>query len=117
MFIWLARELIQCDRSIISVIISVLYGWQPLLDVNHSVILAIVETLRAIEVSALPGAYLIDVFPSLLHIPKIFSRWKKMGQHLYEKNTSLFERMIDDVKQSRDQVGIDYTPCRQFMMS
>ena len=65
------------------------------------------KTLHAIEVSALPGSYLIDIFPSLLHIPKVLSKWKQEGDHWYHENTSMFEQMLAEVRQKREQVSID----------
>lgn len=79
---------------------------------NDSLIQEIKENIDKLAYAVLPGSYLIDLFPFLLHVPHWLSKWKQEGAYYYRRNTQLVEGIIDDVRQKRaevrGQVGI---PC------
>lgn len=91
-------------RTPLSLILSILYGWTPITDINDPLIQEIKENIDKLAYAALPGSYLIDLFPSLIHIPRMLSKWKQEGQYYYERNTALVEGFIDDVRKKRAEV-------------
>ncbi|KAH8981446.1 cytochrome P450 [Lactarius hatsudake] len=44
-----------------------------------------------------PGAYLVELFPWMLHIPERFARWKYEGNRDFTRFNNLFESLFDRV--------------------
>lgn len=49
--------------------------------------------------AALPGNYLVDLFPWMMYIPKWMASWKREGYAWFKKDTDMFLGVIDDVKE------------------
>ena len=58
----------------------------------------IFEVVHTVERVASPGAYLVDTLPSLMHLPKAISPFKKELDSLHEKELILFRGLLNDVK-------------------
>lgn len=63
-----------------------------IMDVNHS-----------LERVASPGSYLVDTFPSLMHLPDALAPFKRELKQLHEAELGLFRELLDDVKKQMDQ--------------
>ena len=92
--------------SPLSLILSILYGWDPITDIHEPLIEEIKENIDKLANAALPGSYLIDLFPFLIHVPYWLSKWKQEGAFYYERNTALVEGIIDEVRKKRAEVCI-----------
>ena len=51
---------------------------------------------RAMQ-AALPGAYLVEIFPVMKHLPTWMAPWKKWGLEWYKKDTEMFQGLYDGV--------------------
>lgn len=48
--------------------------------------------------AALPGAYLVEIFPVMKRFPSWIAKWKREGLEWYAKDTEMFEGFLADVK-------------------
>ncbi|KAF8191490.1 cytochrome P450 [Mycena galopus ATCC 62051] len=85
--------------SVTSTILGVVYGW-PQLDLTHEPLVGrandfIDRLVRAIA----PGAFLVDVFPVMKRLPLWMAKWKKEGLEWHQKDTILFEGLMNDAKE------------------
>lgn len=74
------------------------------------------ENMEKIEQAAIPGTYLIDTFPFLLHLPKWLSPWKREGAYYYQRMTAVSEGVLDEVREKRAEVSqvVSLAKLRQF---
>lgn len=49
--------------------------------------------------AALPGAYLVEIFPSMRYLPTWMAKWKADGLKWHEQDTLMFEGLMDEVRQ------------------
>jgi len=47
--------------------------------------------------AVLPGAYLVEIFPVMKHLPTWMAPWKKWGLEWYKKDTEMFQGFYDGV--------------------
>ncbi|KAF2453855.1 cytochrome P450 [Lineolata rhizophorae] len=63
-------------------------------------ILAVVHNVERV---ASPGAYLVDVFPSLMMLPEPLAPFKKELKALHQNELGLFRELLEDVKGSMEK--------------
>lgn len=90
----------------LSSILSVLYGWSPVVNINDPVVHELKTNTEKIALAAMPGSYLIDSFPALLYLPRWLSKWKREGAWYYNRMTSRFERILEEVREKRAEVSV-----------
>lgn len=50
--------------------------------------------------AALPGQFLVDIFPAMLHLPTWMAKWKREGLEFYRQDSEMFEGFMDGVEKS-----------------
>lgn len=85
-------------RFTASLVMSVVYGWSPTDSRVGAFIGKIYRTIGRIVHACMPGACLVEIFPSMLHLPAIFAKWKREGLEWFRKDTEMFEGLFDDAK-------------------
>lgn len=82
-----------------SIVLSVLYGWDPKKIAEHQGTVKRVNewTDRLLKV-ALPGAYLVEFIPWMLYIPTWLAPWKREGYAWRRKDTSFYTDLVEDVE-------------------
>jgi cytochrome P450 len=58
----------------------------------------ILEVIHTVERVASPGAYLVDVLPILMYLPKFIAPFKREGERLHQKELSLFRGLQGQVR-------------------
>ncbi|KAI0251112.1 cytochrome P450, partial [Lactifluus subvellereus] len=48
--------------------------------------------------SALPGRFLVEMFPWMMYIPERFAKWKREGLKQGEEHHEMFQRLVDRVR-------------------
>lgn len=48
--------------------------------------------------SATPGAYLVDIFPSMMSLPSWMARFKRDGYRWFQRRTRILEALIEGVQ-------------------
>ncbi|KAE9397733.1 cytochrome P450 [Gymnopus androsaceus JB14] len=84
-------------RSAAASIMKVVYNYN--MKAGHDPVVAQIETYvdRMLK-AALPGSYIVDIFPFLNRLPAWAASWKREGQKFYQKDTQLFLDLVNDVK-------------------
>lgn len=59
----------------------------------------VINVVHTVERVASPGSYLVDVFPSLLNLPKAIAPFKRELAWLHERELKLFRKLLYDVKE------------------
>ncbi|KIM46552.1 hypothetical protein M413DRAFT_24257 [Hebeloma cylindrosporum] len=75
-------------RTAASAMLSAVYGW-PATESKD-------DPIRVLQ-AVLPGAYLVEIFPAMKHLPTWVAPWKKWGLEWYKKDTEMFEGFYDGV--------------------
>ena len=95
-----------------SAIFSTVYGWPALdpeknaLDIKH-----IYDLARRIADAGLPGAFLVDLFPAMRHLPAWMAKWKREGLRWHDEMTKIFEGFSADARQK----FVSASPCRFYL--
>ncbi|KAF8191496.1 cytochrome P450 [Mycena galopus ATCC 62051] len=85
--------------SVASTILGEVYGW-PELDLTHDPLVGRANDFADRIVRAVaPGAFLVDVFPVMKRLPLWMAKWKKEGLEWHQKDTILFEGLMNDAKE------------------
>ena len=56
------------------------------------------DFMHRVERSARPGAFLVDIFPWMLHLPEWMAKWKRDGQEWHQKDTKMFFEFYHEAK-------------------
>lgn len=84
-------------RTAASTVLSAVYGWPPLESKDDSLVYQINEFIHRLARTALPGAYLVEVFPMMKHLPTWVAPWKKWGLDWYKKDGEMFQAFYEGV--------------------
>ena len=85
-------------RSAASTMLCAVYGWFSIDSSADSIVDHIQGFMRRLLQACLPGKFLVDVFPAMLHLPAWMARWKREGQEYHRRDTILFQGLLDDVR-------------------
>lgn len=47
-----------------------------------------------------PGAYIVELFPWLNHLPSLLAPWKKEGEEVFNKGNTLLHEMYEEASES-----------------
>lgn len=85
----------QLKLSLSATMLSSLYGWS-LDDTRADPYVKRLELfVNRMFRTGMPGAFLVDRFPWLLHLPDVLSPWKRDGLEWFKKDTQMFEELLD----------------------
>ena len=54
--------------------------------------------MHRVLTASVPGAFLVEVFPVMLRIPKRFAKWKRWALEWHEKDTALFTEFLEGAR-------------------
>ena len=77
---------------------SSVYGW-PALDYDSPLIQYIQGFVEYVARAAMPGAYLVDAFPIMKHIPASLAPWKRKGLEWHANESKKFEGFNNEVSE------------------
>ena len=66
---------------------------------NDPHIIRALQVVHTVERVASPGAYLVDTFPILMHLPRWLAPFKREAEVLHEREISLFRELLFDVRE------------------
>ena len=87
-------------RSSALTVLSAVYGW-PSMEAksqDDALVARINDLAHRIVHAALPGAYLVEIFPVMKYLPTWMAKWKREGLEWYAKDTAMFEGFMDIVR-------------------
>ncbi len=83
-------------RFTASGIFSAVYGWAPLPESSPHVE-PVYELAKGTANASIPGAYLVDIFPIMKHLPAWMAGWKRRGMAWHERISTAFEAFNADI--------------------
>ena len=54
--------------------------------------------MHRVLTASVPGAFLVEIFPAMLHIPARFAKWKRWALEWHKKDTRLFKEFLDGAR-------------------
>ncbi|KAI9444596.1 cytochrome P450 [Lactarius indigo] len=84
-------------RTAASAMMSILYDYPTLETENEETLKDVFALTERISMTTAPGAYLVELFPWMLHIPERFARWKYEGNRDFIRFNALFESLFNRV--------------------
>ncbi|KAJ7482244.1 cytochrome P450 [Mycena galericulata] len=85
-------------RASASTVLGVVYGWPGLDETGDNLVTRVNDLMHRLVRAALPGAFLVEIFPFMNKLPECMAKWKREGREWHRKDTLLFEGMMNDVK-------------------
>ena len=106
---WLLEKLIQApmeyeqwlERYASGIIFRLAFG-RRIVTGREEEVRRIYKVVRNVERIASPGAYLVDTFPVLMHLPSFLAPFKKELEGLHQEELSLFRKLRDEVPADAD---------------
>lgn len=78
--------------------LSAIYGYPPIESKDDPIVEKINAISNRLVRAALPGAYLVDTFPAMRHIPEWMAKWKREGMQHHRDDTVMFESFLSDIE-------------------
>ncbi|KAH8997761.1 cytochrome P450 [Lactarius hatsudake] len=85
------------QRAAASATMTILYDYPTLETENDENLKEILAYAERQSTTSAPGAYLVELFPWMLHIPERFARWKYEGNRDFTPFNNLFESLFNRV--------------------
>jgi hypothetical protein len=86
-------------RASTSLVMSIIYGLPPLKDSNDPVILRVNHFTERALAAAAPGAFLVEYFTWMEHLPRWMSPWRRYAEDWFSRDSIMFEKLFSDTKQ------------------
>lgn len=97
-------------HSAASSVLCAVYGWLSADKSADPFIDRIYQFMDRLTHAALPGSYLVEIFPSMLYLPDWMAKWKREGCRWFRKDTQVFEGLLADVQ---NNMVSQSCPCRR----
>jgi len=121
------RDLIQdpasyeryLERYAAGLIMRLAFG-QTIYTGNEPSVRRILAVVHTVERVASPGAYLVDLFPSLMYLPTFLAPFKQEGHALHAEELSLFRQLQADVQsrlEKNDPIAVDTFTAKSLVNS
>lgn len=88
----------QMKRCAASTVLTAVYGQKPIKSNDDPLVVRINDLAHRLVRASLPGAFLVDIFPAMLHLPTWLAKWKREGLEWYRKDTEMFVDFYRDTK-------------------
>ncbi|TFK64022.1 cytochrome P450 [Pluteus cervinus] len=90
-------------RSAASSVKMSVYGSQPIESKDDPLVRRVNSLVTRVALACLPGAYMVEIFPVMLHLPKWLAPWKRDGLEWHRKDTAMLQEFMDGVRKEVDQ--------------
>ncbi|TDL15532.1 cytochrome P450 [Rickenella mellea] len=87
----------QLRRTAAATVLSAVYAYPPI-SIGDHLVEKVENYVDRMLKAALPGNYLVDIFPFMMYIPTWMAKWKSEGYAWFKKDTDMFLGLVDDVK-------------------
>ncbi|KAF7790517.1 hypothetical protein EIP86_001473 [Pleurotus ostreatoroseus] len=78
--------------------LSIVYDWHPDDPRTTSVVERIYQMAHRLAYAAIPGNYLVEMFPIMLHLPDWLAGWKRDGRAWFKKDSEMFIELLKGVQ-------------------
>jgi hypothetical protein len=87
-------------RSAASTVLSAIYAWPPIDKSDDALVDRINDLMHRLVSAALPGAFLVEIFPVMKRLPSWMAKWKREGLEWHRKDTEMFQGFMDGVRKT-----------------
>ncbi|KAI0088575.1 cytochrome P450 [Irpex rosettiformis] len=74
------------------------YGWPPLEEDSPAIEL-VFKLAERVSNAAVPGAFLVDIFPLMKFLPAWMARWKREGEEFHNQMSAVLEKYLSDANE------------------
>jgi hypothetical protein len=96
-------------RYAASVVMCIAYG-RRIDSMNAKVMHGVNDAMEFVGSLNVPGAYLVETFPLLKHLPSLLAPWKRQVEMRSKLDAEFFGNLAMEVK-SREEAGHDVPDC------
>lgn len=91
------------NSTVASSVLTAVYGWPRISDgpENLSMLTRIQGDAAYLFDAIAPGAYLVDTFPFMKHLPTSLAKWKRLGKNWHDRETEMFEKLNEKVAEQK----------------
>ncbi|KAI0072587.1 cytochrome P450 [Panus rudis PR-1116 ss-1] len=89
-------------RSTASTVLCAVYGWESIGKDGDAIVEYINNSTYRLVRACLPGAYLVEIFPSMMYLPEWLAKWKREGYAAHREDSVMFQSLMDDVEKKKD---------------
>lgn len=107
LFLYVICSNLNYCRSAASATLCAIYGWDPIEPEDDPLVERVNALTHRVVRAALPGAYLVEVFPIMKYLPSWMAKWKREGLEWFMKDSRLFEGFLADVEERMVRFSID----------
>lgn len=86
--------------------LSAIYGFPSIKSKDDPLVERVTALVHRLVRAALPGAYLVDTFPVMRHLPEWMAKWKREGLQHHRDDTEMFEGFLTDVEDNLASIPI-----------
>lgn len=86
------------QRFSASAIMSILYDYPTLENEDDQTLKQIHTFIGRLSKATVPGAYLVELLPWMMHIPESFAKWKREGREQFVEHTDMFNALLNAVR-------------------
>lgn len=86
-------------RTAASTVLCSVYGWDPIEPKDDPIVERINSLVNRIVHAALPGTYLVEIFPLMKYLPSWMAKWKREGLEWHAKDSKMLEGLLLAVKE------------------
>ncbi|KAF8258627.1 cytochrome P450 [Lactarius quietus] len=86
------------QRFSASAIMSILYDYPTLKDEDDETVKRIHTVIDRLSKAAVPGTFLVELLPWMMHIPESFAKWKREGRKHFREHTNMFNGLLNAVR-------------------
>lgn len=92
---------LELRRTAAATVLGVVYA-HPDVKVDDPVVQKVDAYVTRMLKAALPGNYLVDIFPLMIYLPSWLAKWKRDGYAWFEKDTNMFIALLNEAKSGLD---------------
>ncbi|TFK64016.1 cytochrome P450 [Pluteus cervinus] len=102
----------EIKKSTASSMRSTIYGAAPISSISDPVVSYISDMGHRLTIAAMPGAYLVELFPKMMNLPTWLAPWKREAKAWHKENTQKLQDLIQPAKdQDNDQQSFAANLC------
>lgn len=85
------------EHSIATTMLATVYDWSSANAETSMLVERIYNLAHRIAYAAIPGNFLVEMFPMMMYLPEWMAKWKREGLAWFRKDTDMFIELMNGV--------------------
>lgn len=85
-------------HSVSTTMLAMIYSWSPVYPNTDALVERIYDLAHRMAYAAIPGNFLVEIFPIMLYLPDWMAKWKREGRAWFKKDTDMFIELMNGAK-------------------